>query len=82
MIMCWIMKESVCIPLQQTSGLTQQITVCTSGPKMLQMLFVSPFATINPGPVYQSWAHFDNELMPDELTGYTVLVSPDLFNVG
>lgn len=58
--------------------LTQQITVSTSGPKMLQMLFLSPFAIINTGPVYQGWVHFDNELMPDELTEYTVLGSYDL----
>lgn len=69
-------ERSPTIPLQQ-------ITVCTSGPKMLQMLFMSLFAIINTGPVYQSWVHFGNELVPDELTGYTVFWShlTCLFNV-
>lgn len=59
-------------------GLDPVIREHTSGSKMLQMLFVSLFTIINTGPVYQSWVHFDNELMPDELAGHTVLVSSDL----
>lgn len=36
------------------------------------------FTIINTGPVYRGWVQFDNEPVPDELIGHTLLVSSDL----
>lgn len=38
--------------------------------------WASVSTVVNTGPLYQTWAQFDNETMPDELVGNTVAVSP------